>query len=667
MANSWTTPGACLVILICLFSVSFGGSFYLSVDEPEDTSHADSLASDDSGELLTIFEDFDYDNADSMFIGPIDPTLIIPKILLEKPKQFIPYYDSYISSKSLGDYLRYNTGVFAFQHGMAGQGEMITQSVMLPGLQAIYNGVPVFHQGSYFPIRSGPDMTVLMSDNISNMTITPLSYLNLFAQGHMVSLEYTPWPSEENLSSLTVAQGSFNYERTAWRFSRRFNAKMGAVFTAGFKENGGYYSAGADYDDFRVAGSFVWRPETNIELQYGFYQHKAKQGILQFDRTITPTARSHNDINHHTIKSRYRYSNSLLFGLDLYHQQNYNHLYDDINDYVYTARDHIWGAIGKSELSLNKHNIALSAGWQHYRLSGFNDEPKSSTLGLTLSDSLSLGESRALILTGRGRYNNKTDMGFAAVASYHHGDYTFSGGTIDYEPDIYAMYFAPPEIAIGNQNLISSYTYIPNPGLDSKRILFGSVQSKFGLTGNLNANAGISFEKVYDDLVPVVSGGDSVYTSNQENIDYKRLTATLGFDYNLTKYFTGTSGLTYFLYDPKEALPGIKHSPSLIAFSRGELYIPEVLRDIDLSGAFQARYYAKRYYGGFSDIILEEKEYDPVVVLDGSLAIRFGTFEFRISEDNFIDYFVDNNYTLWGQYSMPPALVWWQFTWNFKN
>lgn len=602
---------------------------------------------------------------DSTFIGPIDPTLIEELINLPEPPPFRPYYKTYITQKGIGDILRYRTGIFVLQHGLVGHPEMITKSLMLPGTGTIYNGIPVFHQGCYFPFRAGADLTVLMSDNISGLGIAPISYLSLFAEGEILLLHSNIWPNEDSPSSVSHARGYYEYKRTSWRFSRRLRKNIGVTFTAAFKKYSGYYTDGDDYDDFRISSTAAWRPKTNLEFSYEFYQHKAKQGVVQFDRLISPTTRSHNDINHHVFKTRYQYSNSLLLTLDSYFQYNYNHIYDDIYDQSIIVRDRIIGGIAGAEFVYGKNNFKINSGWQNQQLQDIGSyEPVSSTFGLTVSDSLQLAESQAAIVTGRLRYNNKTDLNLAGTARYRLRNITFSAGTYDSQPDLYAMYYSP-SLVFSSQSIIKSYTYIPDSDIESKNTMFGAADIELMLLQGVSANLGASYEHVTNDLVSMLYAEDSVYTSTQVNVDYDRITLTADLDYRITRFFTGRTGVTYFRYDPSEVMSGIKYSPSLVAFSLGELLIPEVLRDIDISGAFQVRYYSKRYYSGFITKVLSRKAYKQAIVVDGSLAMRFGSFEFRISEDNIADFFVDNNYNLWGEYSMSPAVVWWQFNWNF--
>ncbi len=646
---------------------------YETEDEPVDSVGTDSLL---------VIDDIDTENdidevksiptntgVDSSFIGPLDPSLFKPIINLPPPKPFDPYYKTYLTQKGLGDILRYKTGVFALQHGAVGQPEMLTKSLMLPGAQAIYNGVPVFHQGIYFPFRSGADLNALMSDNVSEIEIAPLSYLDLFSEGQVISLNSTVWPSDNNPSSLTHARGSYDYERTTWRFSRKQGQSFGISFTAAFKQYIGYYQSGGDYDDFRISGTAVWRPSSNIELRYGFYQYKAKMGLIQFDRLLTPTRRTHNDLTHHTITALYQYSNSLFLIWDSYYQHNYNRVFDKTYDVSYRVRDGIIGTMVGAELTGERNKLSVKAGLQSQKLKDISSyEPTSASFGFLVNDSLAITEKQSFIASGRIKNNNKSDLDFSGTARYRIYNITLSGGFHGSQPDLYAMYYAPPALEFTNETYINSYTYYPDPDIEAKRTTFGAASIDLKILSDLSANLGVSYENVSNDLTPVTYAVDSVYFySTQRNIDYDRLTLTADLSYGLTRFFTGSTGVTYFSYDPTEIFPGLEFSPSLLAYSRGQLLIPEVLRDIDISGAFQVRYYSERNYSGFIDDVFGLISYGDAIVVDGSLALRFSSFEFRISEDNIADFFVDNKYNLWGEYSMPPAVVWWQIIWNFDN
>ena len=109
--------------------------------------------------------------------------------------------------------------------------------------------------------------------------------------------------------------------------------------------------------------------------------------------------------------------------------------------------------------------------------------------------------------------------------------------------------------------------------------------------------------------------------------------------------------------------PGeVKHSPTALAFTDGRFQLKDVLRDIDLTAAFQAHYVSAREYSG-----LVRTSYKQAINLDGSIVIRFGSVEFKIVETNMLDFVGGNSYNIWGEYLMPPGNVWWQLTWNFNN
>jgi hypothetical protein len=674
MADSRTPLISGIVTALFIVLSTWGFACADEPSEPQDSTKTTDVSRDAVEEPALIDDaiDSDYIVEDADFIGPIDPSRIKPVIRLPEPPEYKPYYTSYISARSLGDYLRNGTGFFVLQHGSVGQPEMITKSVMLPGMQAVYNDVPVFHQGSYFPFRSGPDMNVLMADNLYDYYVTPISYLSPLTQGELVSLESSPWPSIDNLSSVAVAQGPYELKKSAWRFSRRFTKTTGLIFTASFKKARGFYSTSGDYDDFKIAGTFAWRPRVDTEIIYNFYQYKTKEGLVQFDRAINPTLRSRNDMNLHSLKGKFRKSNNLTYSFEAFRQHNYNHIFDNSISFDDLIKDDIYGAVAAIDYNRGVHNFHYAIAGKQHHLRATGSSPIIRIGAVLGSDSLIVTEDQYVVMTGRLRYNRLSKVQPAGSVRYIRPlavnlQAEFSGGVLDYDPDIYAMYYSHPRFETTLSDLVRSYEYHDDDNLDAKRIYFGKVALESSLAEYLTAQIGLTAEKVNDDLIPVISQSDSNWTSTENNIDYKRFTLTADLRYSLTKYFNGSSGLTYFHYNPSEALPGIKHSPSLMAFSYGEFKVREVLEDIDLSGAFQVRYYGKRYYSGILDQLTGDYTYDPAIVIDGSLAIKFGTFEFRITEDNILDFLGGNDYTLWGDYSMPPGMVWWHINWNFKN
>ncbi len=651
--------------IVLVWLTGFGVSF---ADEiPQDTAQTDTGA---VNTLMTVDIDIEPDSLgqDSAKMASEEDTIKLPE-----PEAGKPYYNTYISGKSYGDYLRYTPGIISMQHGAFGQPEMLVKSIMLPGLNVTYKDIPVFHQGTYFPFRSGTDLSGLMFEDVSSFEITPMSYLSLFSEGEVLALNSMDWPAENNPSSLTVGRGPFGYERAGWRFSRRFTETIGATFTGGFEQSGGYYSSGANYDAFGVTGSLAWRVKPNAEIRYNFYQHKAKQGILQFDRLIAPTLRSNNDQNLHIIKGIYKYRDNLLFDFDFFRQKNYYHVFDNTAAYSYRLRDSIWGGQAAAHMSHYNHNLSLRiGGYRHYFSS---DNPSAGRLvnaGLVIGDSIAVDSSKSLILTARSSHDNIDAFNIAGAARLNWSfdaktGAKFSIGRLNNEPDIYALYFRFPAIIPSEHDLVSSYNYYPNKNLRSRKLLFAGAGCDRKLADWLTVKPGLTLERVSDDLVPEISNNDTDWTSTQRNVDYKRMTFTLGLDYAFTKYFRGFSGFTYFLYDPSKILPRVKYSPSTLVGSYGEFKVEQVLRDIDISGAYQIRYLSGRDYIGMISIYSEKYSYDPVFVIDGSLAVRFGVFEFRLTEDNILDFINGNEYSIWGDYFMPPGAVWWTFTWDFEN
>jgi len=668
MVCSRSTLISILTIIVLNFGFLYGQDQPIGPVPPPDSILIDSTAVPDSsdrvGKADLLSKRIKKSSAD---------TLAEQQISYFPEENIPPYYQTKIAGRSYGDYLWYKPGVLPLQHGSPGQAEILTRSVMLPGLGVVYNDLPFFHQGNYFPFRSGVDLNVLMFENVGEVDVAPMHSIDLFGQGERLTLKSMFWPSTDNPSSVTVARGPYNYERSGWRFSRRFTENAALTFTAGFKESSGYYGGGADYDDFGVAGSFAMRPRPDTEFRYYFYQHKAKQGIMQFDRVIFPTLRANHDQNLHAFKSKHYFSELLQFEVNLFHQNNYNHLFDDGADYHLFVRDNIWG--GKSIITVKKgaNNFGLEIGGQRHLLKNPKSIlARSTAMGIVLSDSITLNQKQNLVLTARARHDNINENTIAGSAKFgwclnEKATWSLSAGRFDCLPDIYSLYYNHLEIIPEENNYISSYTYIANPHLNSRRSYFIKTDANCSIHNNLVLNAGLSYEKVYDDMVPVLVESSMVWQSYQNNIDYKRITLTIDLDYSITKYFEGSSGATYFKYDPDCPMTGIKFSPSGIVYSTGELKIEQVLRGIDLSGVYHLRYITKTEYSGFSSVINDRYYNDAAIVLDGSIVIQFGSFQFRLCEDNILDYITGNEYNIWGEYVMPPGSVWWQFTWDFKN
>lgn len=664
MAYNRTPFVSVLLISFYLSGSLFGQKPPKADDKLIDPVLSDTTAIDDTSKV-TDKDTLSFE-VDSLLVG--EPDSIAGKKVAVIPETHLqPYYRTYILGKSYGDYLNYMAGVVSLQHGAFGQPELLVKSVLLGGLDAVYNGVPVFHQGFYFPFRRGIDLNVLMFENVSEIDITPLSYLDLYSQGQVLSLRAMAWPAIENPSSISVARQPYGYSRSAWRFSRWFSRNAAATFTAGFKESRGYYQSGTDYDGFDVAGSFALLPRPNSEIIYTFFQGKAKKEILQFDRVIVPSLRVNSVLNHHSLNGKYKASERSQFELNLFHQKNYGHLFDDTN-YHHRLRDFIWGGKAVVSFGCSKHNFTTEAGGQRHYVGGLESgEARSVTMGIVVSDSVAISQKQDLVVSARTRHNNINGFSFAGSGRYLHRlnsqlCINISAGHLDCLPDIYSMYFNHPTIDMGETSLYDSYNFQSNSGLEYRKTVFATSGLDIDFEGKLSLFLNLAYEKVNNDILFITEGSSGIWFTTPVNVDYNRVTFTMNLDYFVTKYFKGSSGVTYFVYDPDSPLPGVKHSPNGLAFSSGELKFEGVLRDLDISGAYQIRYISSREYYGF---ILEL--YEPAVVLDGAIIVRFGSFEFRLIEDNILDYIVGNRYNIWGEYIMPPGSVWWQFTWNFEN
>lgn len=675
MANRWVTSGIIIFALFLISGISRAEGDYPSYYQqpegpPPDTTKADTLTAGAPEDSLGVPFKFVKENQDTAKQAVIDTSQILQ---LPQPLPYKPYFKTYISMRSYGDYFRNIPGIYSLQDGAIGQAEMLTKSVMLPGLSATYNGFPVFYQGFYVPFRAGLDLDILPYDNVSEFKLTSLANLGLFSQGEELSLRSSSWPSDSNLSSITVAQGAYDFKKTAWRFSRRFSPRLGVTFSAGFKKSSGFYASGADYSNFNVLGSFAWRPTPNSQVIYNFYQQKTKQGLIQFDRLVPPTLRSRNNQDMHMVRSSYLASENWLWTADIFYQNNYNHVFENSGenfDFIY--KDYIWaGALG-NRYSSGKHNFNLEIGGKRHFIRDISSQ-KSVTIGALAGDSLVFNDEQAFIIKGRLTHNNFEDWKLSAGARFDQlvgedSKLWLSAGVLHNDPDIYAMFLDLPTLVPSDQNVIASYSYVANPDLKARSDRFFEIGFAVADSQMFRPDIKVTFEDVKHDLFPSIAVADSVnWSSTQHNVDYKRLTVAAGLDYSITQFFKGSTGLTYFYYNPSRLLPQVKYSPNFLAYSRGELIVKGVLREIDLSGAFQLRYLSDRYYYGFVSLVSDQYHYKRALVLDGSLAFRFGTFDFRLTEDNILDFFYDNKYTTWGEYSMTPGSIWWTFTWNFRN
>ena len=210
MACSRSTLISILLISFSLSGSLFGQKVSRTDAEPVDSVKQDKIALKDTSKVIDK-DTLDFDVDSLLLIKP--DSIAGKKVTLVPDTHLQPYYHSYISGKSYGDYLNHMTGVFCLQHGAVGQPELLVKSVLLSGLEAVYNGIPVFHQGFYFPFRRGADLNELMFENVSQIDITPLSYLDLYSQGQVLSLSSMVWPAIDNPSSISVARAPYGYSR----------------------------------------------------------------------------------------------------------------------------------------------------------------------------------------------------------------------------------------------------------------------------------------------------------------------------------------------------------------------------------------------------------------------------------------------------------------------
>jgi len=636
------------------------------VSDSVDIEQPDSVLSYPPIDLTTVL------HPDSAYI-PVEN--ILDQASLFPDEVVPPYLHTDLCIRSYGDYLSHQTGVYSLQHGSFFQGEVVTKSALLPGLSCEYNSIPFFHQGSFVPFRSGLDLNVLMYEDVGLIEITPLHYISLISEGEVLSLRSLTMPDNENPSSVSIARGPYGYDRAGWRFARRFTENAAFVFSAGFREATGLYSEGADYDDFNVNGLFTYRIKPDLEFQYRFYQHKAQQGVLQFDRIFTPLLRNNHDQSLHNLKMTHVKSDELSIGFSLYHQKNYSRLFDNEQETEQFIRDFIWGGQGEITFKKDNHNFNLSLGGnRHYFSSKNYSVGRLVVMGFTLSDSLILNSKLAIESTLRARHNNIDDFTFSGsiVADYYYSETGLVqafAGALSSLPDIYSRSYAHPDWISGEDTTTISYSYQPSPELKSTENRFVGAALNWRFYDNLQSGAKLTYEDVSNDRTSFVTQDGNEFKSTQKNIDYSRISLSGWFDYAITKHYRGSAGLTYFNYSPSEIIENVKFTPVLMVNTSGMIKFEEVLRTIDLAGSFEARYYSERNYHGLFTDSGDADLLKPVIVLDAALIIIVGSFEFRLCEDNILDFLLKNgnDYSLWGQYQMPPGNVWWQFTWNFKN
>jgi hypothetical protein len=245
----------------------------------------------------------------------INPLIFVPDTSLSQ------YYKSFIAARSYGDYFRYMPGVLSLQHGADGHPEMLVKSLLLGGCNVLYNGTPVFQQGYYIPFKTGADLDAFMYENVARFYLTPVNNLDLFSQGENLSLNGAVWTASDNPSSITVAGGPYGYHRSAWRFTRRFNENLSGNLIIGFKKGSSYYQSGGGYNSFGVSGAFAAKPKPNAEIAYIFYDHKANEGLIQFDRIIEPYLKLKRQVNFHQVSGRYMFDKEKELAIKSYYQQ----------------------------------------------------------------------------------------------------------------------------------------------------------------------------------------------------------------------------------------------------------------------------------------------------------------------------------------------------------
>jgi hypothetical protein len=658
MASGKTISLFAIIILICVSGSVWAQQTPTIPDSADQDSPAlgDSSAAYDSS-LAAIF--------DSTLVEKpaVDTLRVIPDTSLSQ------YYKSYLTGKGYGEYFWYRPGIMPLQHGSDGHPELLVKSIQLGGSDVSYNGTPLFQQGFYVPFRTGADLDAFMYENVALFYLTPAYNLDLFSQGENLSLNGAVWTPSDNPSSITIAGGPYHYKRSGWRFSRRFNENLSGNLIVGFKKSGSYYQTGGGYNSFGVSGAFAARPKPNAEVTYTFYDHKAEEGLIQFDRIIDPFLQLKRQANFHQLTGTYLLDDNRDLSMKLYYQANHNFIVNDARTYQSRLKDYVSGIQADYRLKREGHHYKLSTGVSYQRLGGVNsDDSKMKIAAIEGSDSTSMGGLDYIKGSIRTRYNTESRFSSAAVVVYgknieNIGSLTTSAGYYDYLPNLYNLYYnIVIPYTLSGVTYDNFYSFLPNRDLKTKKDIFLSADYSNHRGESINYGLTLTMEKVYNDVLQVTDDSSFTFSTRPWNINYTRLTIAGKADYPLTKYFAGSSGFTLFAYDPSRPLAGIKHSPKALAFTNGRFQLKNVLRDIDLTAAFQVHYVSAREYSG-----LVRTSYKQAVNLDGSIVIRFGSVEFKVIETNILDFIGGNSYDIWGEYLMPPGNVWWQLTWNFNN
>lgn len=639
-----------------------GAVFSQETPVPVDSIEIDSMQTAD----LIVYPDSMAANSTAMSNNAPDTRDLLT---FEPDTSIGQYYKSFISARSYGDYFRYKPGQIPLQHGSDGHPEMLVKSLLLGGIDVTYNGTSVFQQGYYIPFKCGSDLESFMYENVAEFNLTRPHDLQLFNQGENLALNGAVWTPSDNPSSITVAGGPYGYHRSAWRFTRRFNNNLSGNLIIGFKKGSSYYQSGGGYNSFGVSGAFAAKPKPNAEITYTFYDHKANEGLIQFDRIIEPYLNLKRQVNFHQVNGRYLLEKEKELTMKVYYQANHNFIVDDARTYKSRLKDYLSGTQADYSNRNGNNNVKLSAGVGYQRLGGVNsDDSKMTSLGVTASDSIEIDSLTYLKANLRGRYNSIGNFNPAGTIAYSrpinpYGILTVSTGYYDFLPDIYSRYYninVPYTMSSGT--ISNFYSYRPDNDLKSKKTVFSSADFIYKPERSFKIGIGLMLERVFDDILQVTSESSFTYSTRPININYDRASMTGKVEYPITRYYEGASGFSLFIYGPSEPRAGMKHSPKALIFTNGRIQLRNVLRDVDLAAAFQAHYISAREYSG-----LIPSSYKQAANLDASLIIRFGAVEFRIIETNVFDFIGGNNYSIWGEYLMPPGNVWWQLTWDFTN
>lgn len=570
-------------------------------------------------------------------------------------------------AKTIGDRLWFYGGTLPLQHGPEGQPEIFVKSILLGGAEITYDGLPFIAQGAYMPQRTGTDLNVLMFENLSSAKITSSGYLDAFSQGTVLSLKSAAWPPPSNPSSITVARGPYGYERTTWRFSKNFDPQLAATFGVGFKKSRGYYTAGADYDGFGVAGSLAGRIRSRARFHYQFYENKSDQGLLQFDRVVPPSGKMSRDIIRHQIHLEMPAGDIIMFS-DLLYQKNKSKLDCPYYSSVYWPADRMGLFSGGAAFKIPRQKIRLVFGYDQREQLGFTESKALEGLSLFASDSISISKSDLALLSLRWRHRKIAKSGGSIAIGYEKRGEDFRlgihSGYHDRDPDPFATIFESPVFSVNYSGTveISEYRIEKSRSLSPTGTRYLAIDGNIRLIEGIEADLSISLEKVSNDVYWHLSDSSGIWSARPNVIGYNRATFTAALNKAIGGFLNSSAGITSFVYDPAKTSFGEKHSPTIIGFAESDFTWKEALKNVDLNAVAQFRYVGRRYYYGFI-----QDSYKPAVVLDCGVGLRYSAFDFNLNFSNVIDFFATNEYKIWGEYIMPPASVWWVFNWRFDN